>query len=365
MDKKEVLLILTENCNLACTYCFEHHKTNRRMVFSVAKRVIDKEMEMDDGIAHCQLTMFGGEPMLEFDLIKQITEYVISQLSKWNKRVTIFINTNGTLMTPEIKEWLVIHKDLVICGLSLDGTREMHNINRSNSFDNIDLEFYKKYWPQQTVKMTVSNATLPMLAEGVIFIHQLGYECGCTFAYGMEWTDELVGIIREQLAILKDYYVENPDVPICQILSIDLAAVLQEKKEQFKRCGSGETVRAYDTDGKMYSCHAFSPVGLGDEAEKFVDYRLSIDDIHEEERCVECLYHLICPTCYGVNYIYTGSISKRDSWLCKFFKECVKASAEIQLSRIGEKMVDDLTKNDYAILKGIEKIWTDMKIESF
>lgn len=353
---KEVMLILTEGCNLACSYCFEHCKTNKQMSFDTAKQIIDAEMLLDDGTDECRFTMFGGEPFLEIELIKQIYNYIESNIYNWHKKVIIFVNTNGTLIDEKTKEWLRGRKEHIYCGISLDGTREMHNINRSNSFDKIDLEFYKECWPKQTVKMTVSKETLPFLAEGVIFIHEKGFECGCTFAYGIEWNDKLVETLREQLEILVDYYTLNPQLNLCQILDIDLAGILKEHSKSLKRCGAGELMKAYDTNGLLYPCHTFSPVGLGDAARKFVNYKLPVSEIEDEERCLECEYYLICPTCYGVNYIYTGDISKRSKWLCQFFKLCVQASAIIQLRRLRGKSYAELTQYDYGILEAIDRI---------
>ncbi len=353
---KEVMLILTEGCNLSCSYCFEHYKTARKMHLETAKKIIEVEMEMEDGTDECRFTMFGGEPFLEFETIREIYNYIESGMPGWKKKAIIFVNTNGTLLDEEKKEWLRVRKEHIYCGLSLDGTREMHNRNRSNSFDQIDLEFFKECWPEQNVKMTVSKETLPQLAEGVMFVHEKGFECGCTFAYGIEWSDALVGILQEQLYILVRYYAENPQLHLCQILDIDLTGVLKMPKSNFKRCGAGELMKAYDTEGNLYPCHAFSPSGLGSAAEQFINYKLPASDIQEEERCINCSYHLICPTCYGVNYIYTGSAAKRSEWLCRFFKLCVEASAIIQLRRLSGKNPEELDEHDYGTLKAIQKI---------
>ncbi len=355
-NTKEVMMILTENCNLACTYCFEHHKSNKRMNFEIAKKIIDFEMNLQDEVDECRFTMFGGEPMLEFELIKGIYSYIEENLSKWNKKVLIFIDTNGTLMNEETKSWIKARKKVVHCGLSLDGTKAMHDINRSNSFDKIDLDFYKECWPNQSVKMTVSAETLPHLAEGVKYIQKLGYECGCTFAYGIEWSEELIEILRKQLEELVEFYTENLEYSLCQILNIDLSGILYEPVRNYKRCSAGKFVKAYDTEGNLYPCHTFTPVGLGDKAIQFQNYVLPEEDIVEEEKCINCKYHIICPTCYGANYVYTNSISNRSDWLCEFFKLCVQASSVIQFRRISKKEKDKVTEQDYATLIAIKEL---------
>ena len=89
-----------------------------------------------------------------------------------------------------MKEWLKDHADVLQVGLSLDGTKEMHNINRCGSFDKIDLEFFKTVYPEESVKMTISKQTLGDIAEGVIFAQDLGYEVSCNLAYGIDWDCE-------------------------------------------------------------------------------------------------------------------------------------------------------------------------------
>ena len=353
--KKEIMLILTEKCNLSCTYCFEHHKSIKKMNFETARIIIDKEMNVKDDIEGYQSTLFGGEPFLEMELIKKIYYYVEENIGRWNKKVNIFVNTNGTLLDDDVKEWLRKRRKYIYCGLSLDGTREMHNINRSNSFDRIDLDFFRECWPNQIIKMTISKETLPKLAEGVIFIHEKGFDCGCTFAYGLEWSKELVNILKEQLCILEKFYIEHINYPLCQILNINISVLLKDKKDRYKRCGAGENMMAYDTEGKKYPCHSFSTVSLGESAKLFENYTLPIEDIIDEERCIKCQYYLICPTCYGVNYSYTGNIGKRNRWLCDFFKLCVSSSVRIQFYRLRSKKMEELDKKDYETLMAINK----------
>ena len=118
-------------------------------------------------------------------MIKQITNYACQELNDFPH--TIFLTTNGTLVHGDVQKWLIDHKDCVICGLSLDGTREMHNTNRSNSFDSIDIDFFAENYPMQDIKMTISRETLPTMAEGVMYAHKRGFEVSCNLAYGIDW----------------------------------------------------------------------------------------------------------------------------------------------------------------------------------
>lgn len=178
---KTVTLTLTQACNLSCTYCYEHHKSNRRMSVETAKSIVDYELKNFADFEGIEFDLFGGEPFLAFDLVREITDYICSK--KGDIPCTVFATTNGTLVHGEVQDWLREHVGCFICGLSLDGTRDMHNVNRSNSYDDIDLDFFLEMYPEQDVKMTVSRETLPHLAEGVIELHQKGFAVSCNLAY--------------------------------------------------------------------------------------------------------------------------------------------------------------------------------------
>ena len=76
----------------------------------------------------------------------------------------------------------------------------MHNINRSNSYDDIDLDFFLEMYPAQDVKMTISKDTLPNLAEGVIELHHKGFLVSCNLAYQIDWSaEENVEILNREL----------------------------------------------------------------------------------------------------------------------------------------------------------------------
>lgn len=80
--KKIVTLVLTQNCNLNCSYCYEHSKTKKTMSVETAKKIIEKEINTNDEYPEIIFEFFGGEPFLEFDLIKELYEYI------WNPKFT-------------------------------------------------------------------------------------------------------------------------------------------------------------------------------------------------------------------------------------------------------------------------------------
>lgn len=139
---KRITLALTKNCNLNCVYCYEHYKNNDSMTFEMAKEIIVRELTNDDEYDTVCIDFFGGEPFLEFKLIKDICAFIKNE--SWSKKYFFTTSTNGTLVHGEIQEWLFKNKNIFECGLSLDGTKEMHNINRPYSYEKIDIDFFSK-----------------------------------------------------------------------------------------------------------------------------------------------------------------------------------------------------------------------------
>ena len=183
-ETKTIMLMLTEHCNLNCRYCYEKNKSLKTMTYKTAVDILTTELKMDDGFEQCEIQFFGGEPFIEFDLIKKICDFLWK--NKWDKRFYCFATTNGTILTDDMKVWLKEHKDEFICALSLDGNKKAHDVNRCNSYDKIDKDFFKNTWPFQPAKMTISPDSLPFLADSVIELHSSGWVFDNNLAYGVD-----------------------------------------------------------------------------------------------------------------------------------------------------------------------------------
>jgi sulfatase maturation enzyme AslB (radical SAM superfamily) len=158
-------LVMTEHCNLQCTYCYERQKSDKTvMSFELAQKEI-REAFQRPGFDELHVNFFGGEPLVAFSRMKEYANGFGATTGPIP--YMMFAGTNGTLVHGKIKEWFDTHKKRFILSVSLDGTREMHNRNRSNSYDEIDFEFFKNSWPLQTCKMTFSPDTIDSAAEGV------------------------------------------------------------------------------------------------------------------------------------------------------------------------------------------------------
>ena len=325
---KTVTITLTESCNLSCSYCYEHNKSSKVMDFPTAKSIIDREFENVDGYDGIEFDLFGGEPFLAFPLMQKITEYICSK--KGGFPCIVFATTNGTLVHGDIQDWLKEHRGCFVCGLSLDGTREMHNKNRCNSYDDIDLDFFLSQYPEQDVKMTVSVETLPDLAAGVIELHRKGFLVSCNLAYDIDWSSpNNQEILQRELMKLIQFYLENPEIEPCSMLSLGINNIGSHADEAIRFCGAGQEMRAYDVDGNAYPCQFFMPLSVGKEkataAQEIVFPETEIPENHLDEKCKTCIVRSSCPNCYGANYASTGSIFKRDENMCRLIKIAMKA----------------------------------------
>ena len=360
-SSKNVTLVVTHQCNLRCRYCYEKHKDNHRMTLSKALEIVDYELNLDDNIDKVEIDFFGGEPLLEFELIKQVIEYV--KQKKYPKEYIFFITTNGVLLDEEKKTWLKQNSDYLQVGLSLDGTKEMHDINRSNSFDKIDLAFFKETYKDQDIKMTISDKTLPYLFEGVRFCEDFGFEVSCNLAYGIDWNDPINEFYYErELKKLIDYYLDHPSQKPCALLEVNrLKGVLVEDKDALRHCGAGWAMKSYDYDGTFYPCQHFLPISIGEDLAKtaldidFENQTTNINNLNKE--CQTCILKNVCPTCYGENFSATHDINKKDMSLCKLNKIHFKALGYFVSKGFERGYFKDMDKNTLAcLLKAAIKI---------
>ena len=360
-----VTLTLTQACNLSCTYCYEHHKSNRRMSVETAKSIVDYELKNFADFEGIEFDLFGGEPFLAFDLVREITDYICSK--KGDIPCTVFATTNDTLVHGEVQDWLREHVGCFICGLSLDGTRDMHNVNRSNSYDDIDLDFFLEMYPEQDVKMTVSRETLPHLAEGVIELHQKGFAVSCNLAYEIDWSDpENLSVLTRELEALISFYLAHPEVEPCSMLNMGIYNVGLEQDEAFRYCGAGYSMRSYDVDGRVYPCQFFMPLSVGeDKAQKANEIVFPSEEIPKElldDKCRSCIVRAACPNCFGANYAATGSIYQRDDNMCRLTKIIMKARSYFRAKQWEFGQLHETEDDLQTLLRAIIHIQEELEV---
>lgn len=358
---KSIMLILTESCNLACKYCYECSE-GHKMTFATARKIIDSEMINAAG-ENFSIFFFGGEPLLNFDVLKQVYQYTEAYYSDRIEKYAI--TTNGTLVRDDIKTWLHEHREKFEITLSLDGTKEMHDRNRRSkrgkgSFDMVDLNFFAETWPGCVVKMTISPETLKDFAKGIIFIEKWRFRCKANFASGVDFNiKENKKILLKNMTELIEYYSNNNNA-LCYMLDLPLQAILVPLDEKFRYCGAGIERHCYgDGNDGWYPCQGLMPMSVEGRGRTFQYKTFSEKSIMEKSACKTCKFIRICRTCYAMNYNMTKNIYQPDEQICMLNQLCMIASARIQYNRlkIAGTMDRPLERAVYIIAKELNDIF--------
>ena len=353
-EKRRIcMLMVTHACNLNCTYCYESFKGQRFMNTSLAKEILQKEFALvrnSDKFNELEIDFMGGEPLMNFTLIKEVVEWLLDQ--KWDVPFITFCSTNGTLVGDDNKEWLNAHKDVLVLGLSYDGDFDMQMQNRGTAKKDIDIKFFMDTWPWEPFHITISKDTLPHLAQGILSLQRAGGRLTAALAQGVDWTEDDAALFGEQLSILREAYIEDDALKPINLLGRPLYGIANPDRVQRKFCGTGTSMIAYDIDGKTYPCHMFSPIVLGPEgALELAKSGITENSDIADNFCDSCFLRSWCPTCYGFNYRFRGSISKRDHRWCSMIHAQAIASCEFQIAYYHKHMAQ-LTDKDMAQLKG-------------
>jgi len=249
-------LILTEGCNLACTYCFEKEMLGyRRMSIQTAKAALDLLFEYSGGARDLRITLFGGEPTLNFDAIRAATEYAEELAANAGKTLEFTTTTNGTLLTEQMAKYFAWHKIMVL--LSIDGmasTNDRFRVDKRGlgTFDRVvlGLKTLKAEQPWIGVKMTVMPDNAPHLLEDVMGLYELGInQFVIGHATGIDWTPIAMQAYGEQLTKVYSWYVghKGPDLRIAEFDE-------PGDGKAFFGCQAGRSTIAVGVDGEISAC---------------------------------------------------------------------------------------------------------------
>lgn len=346
-------LMLTHTCNLNCVYCFEKFKSDRQMSFGTARQILEKEYtDYQSSMApdkRMNVDFMGGEPLINFDLIKQIYEWTISQHLPFE--VIFSVTTNGTLLDNEKRLWFAAHADHFRLVMSVDGSEFCQTTNRGVSVDMLPLEFVRETWPSSYFKQTLTHDTLPYYANGVIALTERGFRVASSLAQGHTWKDGDDEIYRNQLRLLGQYYIEHqeilPQTPFDNLYGQLLDENLSRPPR--KICGSGTSIHFYDVDGTLYPCHLFLPMVHGKKSVLDDIRRIDFNDdkMFVDGKCLTCPLLRVCNTCYGFNYINRGDVAMRDLGMCHLY---LAEAQEVSAFQI--RYITSLQRNatDYELL---------------
>ncbi len=356
IDMRTIQFLVTEDCNLNCVYCYEKKKTKQMLPACFIKGKVQEQMLEDNGYKELSIDFFGGEPLIAFDTIKEVVEWFHQvQWPGHAKAYRFAITTNGTLLNEQNKKWFEKYHDVVTLCLSLDGTRDAHNRNRSNSYDMVaqHFEFIRKNWPHQPVKMTISQYTLDQMYEGVVHIHRLGLPVEPNVVFENVWGDveSKKGALRTyagQLERLVHFYHRNPHLRKPRLINKNLMSLYDRRHPGDNMfCGAGSHLISWSADSREYPCMRFAPISTTRPIQKKLP-----DDHGVNKSCLKCPFERLCPTCEGHNFEVTGSCYERTDFHCEFLKLEILAAARLFFL----EHRDDLLRKDLTVSAEEENI---------
>ncbi|MCI8983220.1 MAG: thioether cross-link-forming SCIFF peptide maturase [Hungatella sp.] len=353
---KALCLHIAHDCNLACRYCFaeegEYHGRRALMSFEVGKKALDFLMANSGGRRNLEVDFFGGEPLMNWQVVKQLVEYGRSQEESHNKRFRFTLTTNGVLLNDEIMEFCNQEMSNVV--LSLDGRKEVNDRMRpfrkgDGSYDLIVPKFQKfadsRNQTNYYVRGTFTRNNLDF-SKDVLHFADLGFK-----QMSME---PVVASPKEPYAIREE------DLP--QILEeYDKLAVEYIKRQRegkgfnffhfmidlnqgpcvakrLSGCGSGTEYLAVTPWGDLYPCHQF--VGqegflLGNVDEGITNTRVQDEfklcNVYAKEKCRDCFARFYCSGGCGANsYNFHGSITEAYDIGCEMQKKRIECSIMIK-----------------------------------
>lgn len=181
---------VTQDCNLACKYCYMIGKNDKhRMSLEMGKKIVDFVLE-DEYINHLSdnviFDFIGGEPLLEMDMISELCDYIVLKMyktrHKWLDNYAFNFSSNGTLYGKDIvRKYVDKHGVNCSIGISIDGNKEKHDLNRvkkdgTGSYDSIAKNFplYFSEFPDNGTKSTFASDDLKYLKDSIIHLWNLG-----------------------------------------------------------------------------------------------------------------------------------------------------------------------------------------------
>jgi len=323
-----VTLHLTENCNMACQYCYVC-KGGISMSREVALAALRLAAQGSD---RAGVAFFGGEPLLCKERIRDVMEEAERLHREDGCSFHFKMTTNGTLLDDEFLEYAT--KKNIFIALSHDGVKLAHDKNRvdtqgQGTFETVEVVAQKllAQQPYTPAMMTISPNVVEHYAEGVEHLYALGFRyIICSINYAGEWTEKTLDELKRQYQKLAKWYY---------------ALTLQEKKFYFspfevkisshihrssykkERCELGIRQVSVAPDGKIYPCVQF----VGDVRFEIGDVFRGIDEekrqqlyrLNEEEpeSCRECALRMRCNHhCGCLNKQVTGSLNEVAPSLC-------------------------------------------------
>lgn len=353
---KALCLHVAHDCNLRCKYCFadtgEFHGGRSLMSAEVGKKAIDFVINNSENRHNIEIDYFGGEPLMNFEVVKEITEYAKEQGKLHDKNFRFTITTNGILLNDEVKEY--VNKNMSNVVLSIDGTKDTNDrvrykVDGSGSYDIIVPKFrdlaqsrnQDNYYVRGT--FTAYNVDF---SKDVIHLADLGFKqtsvepvvAPDSEDYALK--EEHVGQVLAEYDKLTNEYIKRYDEGR-GFNFFHFMVDLDQGPCAIKRlsgCGAGHEYLAVAPNGDIYPCHQF--VGnrdfvMGNVSEGKIDEDIrntfERSNVYTKKKCKDCFAKFYCSGgCSANAYNFNGDINKPYELACEFEKKRLECAIAIE-----------------------------------
>lgn len=352
---KALCLHICHDCNLRCKYCFAgtgDYKGHREfMSEEVALKAVDFLIENSGNRKILEMDFFGGEPLLNFDVVKKTVEYANEKASALGKKFLFTMTTNGVLLRGEIADWLNENMENVV--LSLDGRQEIHDdvrktVNGKGSFEVIIQNFKdfvaKRGDKSYYIRGTFTNKNLDF-AKDVLFMADSGFKeislepVVLEKGHELAITEEMLPEIKEEYKRLAREYIkrrkEGNGFHFFHF-TIDLEGGPCLAK-RVNACGAGNEYFSVTPVGDIYPCHQFADKPefyMGNVFEGKINEEIRAkfknSSLFTREGCEDCFARYHCSGgCAANNYAFNGDINKPYKQTCEMLKARTECAMHI------------------------------------
>ena len=356
---KALCLHIAHTCNLNCSYCFasqgKYHGDRAVMSFEVGKRALDFLVENSGTRRNLEVDFFGGEPLMNFDVVKQLVAYARNIEKEKGKNFRFTLTTNGVLVDDDVIEFANRECSNVV--LSLDGRKEIHDRYRvdyagNGSWDKIVPKFQKfvkaRGGKNYYMRGTFTHAN-PDFLEDIKVMLDLGFNelsmepVVCAPGDPSELTEADLPIVMEQYEKLAELMLERDKAgkPFTFYhYMIDLTGGPGIYK-RISGCGSGTEYMAVTPWGDLYPCHQFvgeEKFKLGDiwngVTNKETQCEFASCNVYARPDCKDCWAKLYCSGgCAANAYHSTGSVNGVYEYGCKLFRKRMECAIMVAIDR--------------------------------
>ncbi len=358
---KALCLHVAHTCNLNCSYCFasqgKYHGDRALMSFEVGRRALDFLIENSGTRVNLEVDFFGGEPLMNWDVVKDLVAYARTQEGPRNKKFRFTLTTNGMLIDDDVIEFA--NKEMHNVVLSLDGRKEIHDRLRVDyagrgSYDRIVPKFQKLVESRggkgYYMRGTFTHAN-PDFTKDVFHMADLGFTelsmepVVCAPDDPAALTEEDLPIVLEQYEILAKEMLKREEEGrgftfYHYMLDLTHGPCIYKR---ISGCGSGTEYMAVTPWGDLYPCHQF----VGEEAYKLGDIwngvtntavrdEFKLCNAYARPECADCWARLYCSGgCAANAYHASGSIRGVYSYGCELFRKRIECAIMMKAVQAG------------------------------